>query len=177
MLHARRWKKRTSDVLRIWFTIARCQKLKKADSDDLRIIFIQTITKCQKVKKRTSNVLIIWFTMARCQNLKKADTRHFVNNFYSDNCYMPETEKKRTPMISDDLRIIFIQTIATCQKVKKADSDILRIWSTIAICQKVTKVDSDILTILEWSPMLQGNFNYIHSVFLYFIDSTYVILY
>ena len=48
--------------------------------------------------------------MARCQNLKKADTRHFENNFYSDNCYIPETEKKRTPTISDDLRIIFIQT-------------------------------------------------------------------
>jgi len=79
---------------------------------------------------------------------------------------MPESEKKRTPTISDDLRIIFIQTyipeadsdilriifiqtIATCQKVKKAD---LRCFDNLihnAKCQKVKKADSDILTILE----------------------------
>ena len=129
------------------------------------------------------------------RNWKKTDTWHFDNNFYSDNCCIPETEKSRlwhfeNNSYSDNCYIhtrnwkkqtsdVFENLIhnAKCQKVKKADSDILRIWSTIAICQKVTKADSDILTILEWSPMLQGNFNYIHSVFLYFIDSTYVILY
>jgi len=93
-------------------------------------------------------MLRIWFTMARCQKVKKADLQCFENLIHN----------------------------AKCQKVKKADSDILRIWSTIAICQKVTKADSNILTIFEWSPMLQGNFNYIHSVFLYFIDSIYGIM-
>ena len=32
LVYARIWKKRTSNILRIWFTIARCQKVKKANS-------------------------------------------------------------------------------------------------------------------------------------------------
>ena len=74
---ARIWKKWTSNILRTIFiqTIATYQKLKKADSDDLRIIFIQTIATYQK--------------------LKKSRLRCFENNFYSNNCYIPETKKTR----------------------------------------------------------------------------------
>jgi len=166
LLHARKWKKPTSDVLIIWFTMAGCQKLRKADSDDLRIIFIQTIATCQKVKKADLRCFDNLIHNSPMPETEKSGLRRFKNNFYSDNCYMPETEKSGPPMFwefdsqwpdariwkkrtPDILRTIFIQTIAT-RNWKKADSDDLRIIfiQTIATYQKLEKADSDILRII-----------------------------
>jgi len=77
--------------------MARCQKLRKADSDDLKTIFIQTIATCQKVKKADSDDLRINFiqAIATCQKVKKADSDDLR---YSGKCYMPESEESGPPM-------------------------------------------------------------------------------
>ena len=77
------------------------QKLEKADSDVLRIIFIQTIATCQKVKK--------------------ADLRCFDNLIH--NGQMPESEKSGHPTFWAQL--LFRQLLHT-RNWKKADSDNFR---------------------------------------------------
>ena len=73
--------------------MARCQKLRKADSDDLKTIFIQTIATCQKANKADSDDLRINFiqAIATCQKVKKADFQCFENLIH--NSQMPESEK------------------------------------------------------------------------------------
>ena len=58
---------------------------KKADSDDLRINFIQAIATCQKVKKADLRCFENLIHNSQMPETEKSGLRRFENNFYSDN--------------------------------------------------------------------------------------------
>ena len=152
MLHARKWKKQTANVLRINFiqTTVIYQQVKKVDLQHFENLIHNGQMPESEKKQIADNLKIIFIQIiATYQKLKKADLQHF-EKFYSDNCYMPQRKKKQTLIYWG-----FNSQLLDAIKWKKADPNILRIWSTIAIYwQKVKKVDSNILTIFEWLSML-----------------------
>jgi len=110
--------------------------LKKRTPDILRTIFIQTIATYQKLKKSRLWQFENNFYSDNCYipEAGKSGLRHFENNFYSDNCYIPETEKTGHLICWE-----FDSQWPDARNWKNQTSDVLRIWFTMPNARKWKK--------------------------------------